>query len=193
MSTQMTRPGVFISRVEDRLLTPKPYLTADQRFEIRTKAAVVLQRYLRRWLAKRRFLALKLAYEARVQWEREQEQERRRMIENRREWDLRRRMQPRTRDDFEVVYAALERWRREECARIDIEKKGASRKAALAMLVDQEAELIGAIERCKLEAADEMNEKRIQALLEKVTTLTLFSNSSVFQLFFKIQYTFMLV
>lgn len=168
MSTQMTRPGVFMSRIEDKLLTPRPYLTADQRFEIRTKAAIVLQKYFRRWLAKRRFAMLKVAYETRVQWEREQELERRRAIEARREWDLRRRMQPRTRDDFEVVYAALERWRREECARIDIEKKGAARKAALAMLVDQEAELIGAIERCKLEAADEIREGRIQVLLEKV-------------------------
>lgn len=168
MSTQMTRPGVYVSRIDDKLLTPRPYLTADQLFEIRTRAAIVLQAYFRRWLAKRRFAALKTAYEARVQWEREHELERRRAIEERREWDLRRRMQPRTRDDFEVVYAALERWRREECARIDVEKTGAARKAALAMLVDQEAELIGAIERCKLEAADEMNEKRIQALLDKV-------------------------
>lgn len=168
MSTQMTRPGVYVSRVEDKLLTPRPYLTATQLEEIRIRAVVVLQKYFRRWAAKRQFMVLKFAYEARVQWEREREQARRVELEARREYDLRRRMQPRTRDDFECVYAALERWRREECARIDDEKRGAARKAALAMLVDQEAELIGAIERCKLDAAGEMKESRIQALLERV-------------------------
>ena len=179
MSTQMTKPGVYVSRIEDKLLTPRPYLSAEQLEKIRTNAAIILQKNFRRWQAKRRFAALKKAYEARVKWEREQELERKRSIEQRREWDLQRRMQPRTRDDFEVVYAALERWRREECARIDVEKNGAARKAALAMLVDQEAELIGAIERCKLEAADEMNEKRIQVLLEKVRTI-ISNNSQIF-------------
>jgi hypothetical protein len=62
----------------------------------------------------------------------------------------------------------LEKWRFEELTKINATKTGASRKAALAMLVDQEAELIATIERYKIEANKENKEKRIQFLLEKV-------------------------
>jgi hypothetical protein len=53
-------------------------------------------------------------------------------------------------------------------AKINASKTGAARKAALAMLVDQEAELIATIERFKIEASKENREKNIQYLLEKV-------------------------
>jgi hypothetical protein len=55
MSTQMTKPGVFISRTNDQLRTPRPYQTADERDEIILKSVIVLQKYFRRWLATRRF------------------------------------------------------------------------------------------------------------------------------------------
>ncbi|CAF1071317.1 unnamed protein product [Brachionus calyciflorus] len=169
MSTQMTKPGVFISRIEDKLLTPRPYQTADQRMQIIEKNVIVLQKYFRRWLAKRKFLALKFAYEQRVKWEKEKENDRIKDIENRRQKDINRRLKPRTRDDFEILYAALEKWRMEELEKINETKSGASRKAALAMLVDQEAELIATIERYKIEANKENKEKNIQYLLEKMS------------------------
>jgi hypothetical protein len=53
--------------------------------------------------------------------------------------------------------------------KINASKTGAARKAALAMLVDQEAELIATIERFKIEASKENREKNIQYLLEKVS------------------------
>jgi hypothetical protein len=171
MSTQMTKPGMFVSRVEDRLLTPHPYQTAEQRQAIRVMHVIVIQKYFRRWLAKRRFAALKLAYEERVRWERENEEKRVDDIEKRRKADIYRRLNPRTKDDFEVLYSALEKWRLEELAKINSAKTGAARKAALAMLVDQEAELIATIERYKIEASKENKEKQIQFLLEKVILL----------------------
>lgn len=55
MSTQMTKPGLFVSCISDELKTPRPYQTADQRAEIILKSVIVLQKYFRRWLATRRF------------------------------------------------------------------------------------------------------------------------------------------
>ena len=55
MSTQMTKPGVFVSTNDDKLQTPKPYQTADQRQAIIYKNVIVIQKYFRRWYAKRRF------------------------------------------------------------------------------------------------------------------------------------------
>jgi hypothetical protein len=168
MSTQMTKPGVFVSRIEDKLLTPRPYQTAEERHAIIVQNVIVIQKYYRRWLAKRRYAEIKLAYEERLRWEKEKEEKRIQEIENRRKLDIYRRLNPRTKDDFEILYSALEKWRQEELAKINASKTGAARKAALAMLVDQEAELIATIERYKIEASKENREKQIQFLLEKV-------------------------
>lgn len=159
MSTQMTKPGVFVSRIEDKLLTPRPYQTADEKEAIIVKSVIVIQKYFRRWLAKKKFNRLKTAFDDRLRWEKEKENERIRDIENRRQIDINRRLNPRTKDDFEILYSALEKWRLEELAKINASKTGASRKAALAMLVDQEAELIATIERYKIEATKENKEK----------------------------------
>jgi hypothetical protein len=97
------------------------------------------------------------------------ERERINEIEKRRQNDINRRLNPKTKDDFEILYSALEKWRYEELSKINATKSGAARKAALAMLVDQEAELIGTIERYKIEASKENKEKQIQKLLEKVS------------------------
>ncbi len=169
MSTQMTKPGVFVSVLEDNLKTPRPYQSADQRKEIIVRSVIVIQKYFRRWLATRRFKEIKAAYEARVNWEKMKEKERIKDIESRRQNDIKRRLNPRTKDDFEILYSALEKWRFEELSKINGSKTGAARKAALAMLVDQEAELIGTIERYKIDASKENKEKQIQSLLEKMS------------------------
>jgi hypothetical protein len=168
MATQMTKPGVYVSRLEDKLLTPRPYQTAEQKENIKVKSVIIIQKYFRRWQAKRRFQEFKFAYEQRVNWEKEKELERIKSIEERRQYDINRRLNPKTKDDFEILYAALEKWRQEEMARINATKTGAARKAALAMLVDQEAELIATIERYKIDASEENKEKKIQYLLDKV-------------------------
>jgi IQ and ubiquitin-like domain-containing protein len=168
MSTQMTKPGVFVSRIEDKLITPRPYETAEQRQMTIIRSVITIQKYYRRWLAKRRFTHIKTGFEDRIRYEKEKEMQRINEIEERRQLDIQRRLNPRTKDDFEILYSALEKWRFEELTKINATKTGASRKAALAMLVDQEAELIATIERYKIEANKENKEKRIQFLLEKV-------------------------
>jgi hypothetical protein len=168
MFTQMTKPGLFVSCVEDRLLTPKPYQTSQDRKAIIVKSVIILQKYFRRELAKRRFNQIKQMYNEKIKYEKQKEIERLKNIEERRQMDINRRLNPRSKDDFEILYNALEKWRNEELARINATKTGAARKAALAILVDQEAELIATIERYKIEASKENKEKKIQSLLEKV-------------------------
>lgn len=169
MSTQMTKPGVFVSVTKDKLTIPRPYKTAAQCEADILKSVIIIQKYFRRWLASRRFREIKLCYEERINWEKMKERERMLDIEQRRQNDINRRLNPKTKDDFEILYSALEKWRYEELSKINGTKTGAARKAALAMLVDQEAELIGTIERYKIEASKENREKQIQALLEKMS------------------------
>jgi hypothetical protein len=168
MFTQMSKPGVFISCFEDRLLTPKPYQTSEERKAIIVKSVIILQKYFRRELAKRRFTQIKQMYNDKIKYEKQKELERLKNIEERRQLDINRRLNPRSKDDFEILYSALEKWRNEELAKINASKTGAARKAALAILVDQEAELIATIERYKIEASKENKEKKIQQMLDRV-------------------------
>ena len=168
MSTQMTKPGVFVSVVNDKLLTPRPYQTAAEREAIIVTNVIIIQKYYRRWLAKRKVDGIKRQYEEKIMWEQEKELQRIQEIEQRRQNDINRRINPKTKDDFEILYSALEKWRYEEIKKINDTKSGAARKAALALLVDQESELIATIERYKIEASQENKEKNIQKLLEKV-------------------------
>lgn len=73
-STQMTKPGYFASTDNDRLLTPRRYQTAEERFEILNKKAIIIQKYFRRWLAKRDVNTLREAFQQRIKYELEQRQ-----------------------------------------------------------------------------------------------------------------------
>ncbi|KAL9974039.1 hypothetical protein ACROYT_G020568 [Oculina patagonica] len=68
-------------------------------------------------------------------------------------------MNPKTKEDFDLLYAHLEKWRNEEMALIDELYSGPERKAALVGLLEQEAYLIASIDRHKLAADDENREK----------------------------------
>lgn len=107
-STQMTKPGYFVSTDDDRLLTPHPYQTSDQRFEILNKKAVIIQKYFRRWLAKRDVNILREAFHERVRYELEMKQKQEEERKNRYQHDLDRRLHPRSKDDFDVLYSVLE-------------------------------------------------------------------------------------
>ncbi|KAI4798745.1 hypothetical protein KUCAC02_020522 [Chaenocephalus aceratus] len=50
-STQMMGIGCYVSCVDDKLVAPGNYITADQYHEERLRAVVVLQTFARRWLA----------------------------------------------------------------------------------------------------------------------------------------------
>lgn len=184
MSTQMTKPGIFVSNVQDKLLQPKPYETAAERERKIVEKVIIIQKYFRRWLAKKNFNAIRDAYLTRKQWDEEQELLRIAEIEQRRQNDINRRLNPRTKGDFEILYAALEKWKNEELIKINASKTGAARKAALALLLDQEAELIATIERYKIEATKENKEKEIQKLLDHVIIQIKFSSVYLSKYFF---------
>ena len=50
-STQMTKPGVHVSTKHDRIIIPGEYTLADTIEKRRENAAIVIQKYFRRYLA----------------------------------------------------------------------------------------------------------------------------------------------
>lgn len=84
-------------------------------------------------------------------WKEEHENNLRNDREKRLNQDLERRLHPKCRADFDRLFNALEQWRQSEVAKIDRQELSpAERKAALALLIDEETELISAIGRHQL-------------------------------------------
>ncbi|XP_015980688.2 IQ and ubiquitin-like domain-containing protein [Rousettus aegyptiacus] len=166
-STQMTKIGVYVSNMTDKLIIPGRYFTAAEYHAQRLAAVIVLQTYYRQWHAKIVVENLRRQKMIRLQWE---EQEELKKIREKEEWmklDYYRRHNPQTRDDFELLYNALELWRQEEQAHINQSLTGAERKAALCELLEKETQLIASIGRHRYIAYMANQEALIQAFLDK--------------------------
>jgi len=86
---------------------------------------------------------------------------------DRKEENLRRRLNPRTEKDFELVWHALEQWREEQIKIInETTSTPAETKAALATLQEQVAQLVAAIGRHRTRAAEEQKDQRISKFLD---------------------------
>lgn len=69
---------------------------------------IVLQSYLRRWQARNLVDELRDDRDRRIEWERAEEIRKRREKEERIKRELEKRINPKTREDFDLLYAALE-------------------------------------------------------------------------------------
>lgn len=166
-STQMTNIGVYVSNMTDKLVTPGKYFSAAEYHAQRLKAVIVIQTYYRQWHAKIFVENLRRQKSLRLEWETQQEL---RKIREKEEWiklDYHRRHNPKTNEDFEFLYNALEFWRQEELTRINQSFTGAERKAALCELLEKETQIIASIGRHRYIAYMANQEAAIQAFLDK--------------------------
>ncbi|KAH0616556.1 hypothetical protein JD844_027752 [Phrynosoma platyrhinos] len=163
-STQMTKIGVYVSNITDKLIEPKKYVTADEYHERRLKATIVIQTYYRRWLAKNIVKKLKEQLRLRLEWEEEEERRKQREREARLLKELNKGIIVEKSITSPCVNIV---WRQEELERINKTFTGAERKAALCGLLEKEAQLIASIGRHKINADEENQEKAILSFLEK--------------------------
>ncbi|NXF90517.1 IQUB protein, partial [Eubucco bourcierii] len=166
-STQMTKVGLYVSSVTDKLISPGKYLTAEEYHKRRLEAAIVLQTYFRRWRAMKVVQNLRELKRLRLAWETQEELQRKKEKEEKLRREHERRLNPKTKEDFELLYHAVELWRQEETEQINRSLTGAERKAALCGLLEQEAQLIASIGRHKLNADEENRQKSILRFLDK--------------------------
>eukprot|EP00111_Clytia_hemisphaerica_P006283 TCONS_00018189-protein len=166
-STQMTKPGCYISDVKDVVKVPGPYVTAEEKEKMRLEKIIILQSYWRRWLSTNFVKKLKRDKQDRLDWEHKQAEQRAAERAERLRREFERRMKPRTKADFDLLYSALEKWRQEEIERINTNHSGPERKAALVGLLEQETYLIQSIERHRINADRNNEEAHILRTLEK--------------------------
>ncbi|KAK5866832.1 hypothetical protein PBY51_011375 [Eleginops maclovinus] len=166
-STQMTGIGCYVSCVDDRLVAPGNYITADQYHEERLRAVTVLQTFARRWLAQQEVDRVRKDRDRRLAWlelqERKRKEEKEEQLKDRRQrW-----INPQRREDFNLLYHALEKWRCEEEQQINSSLRGAERKAALCSLLENETQLIAAIGHHRIAAQNNNYDKVVRTLLDK--------------------------
>ncbi|XP_077117174.1 IQ motif and ubiquitin-like domain-containing protein [Ranitomeya variabilis] len=167
MATQMTKISCYVANITDRLIEPKKYVTADEFHASRLKAVITIQTYFRRFHAKEVVQQLREERKLRLEWEEKEEVRKRKEKEERLRKEYERRMNPKNKEDFELLYHALELWRKEELERINQTYTGAERKAALCALLEQETQLISSIGRHRIDAGEENQQRAIQNLLNK--------------------------
>ncbi|GAB1609628.1 IQ and ubiquitin-like domain-containing protein, partial [Argonauta hians] len=168
-ATQMTKIGCYVSVQGNKLRKPGKYRTADEEEAEKKTMVLVLQKYIRRYLAIKRVGKIRAAKERKLQFERDQQLKREQDKEKRIRDEFQRRQFPRSRKDFNTLFNALEKWRLQEIAKINDTLTGAERKAALYMLLNQELEHLAAIGRHQAIADDIVAEKNIQAFLNKTS------------------------
>jgi hypothetical protein len=151
--TQMEKPGISLDDQFDRIVELPPlgtYFDSEQLDLLRLKMAIRIQSFVRGWRARR--LALKLhrqkmdnkkqdAEEDRQQREKEDEVKRK---------EINRRMHPKTKKDFDVMYAELEQWRLQETAKIQSGARSEEeKKQGLHELLRKQVKLLQTIDRLK--------------------------------------------
>ncbi|NXF01963.1 IQUB protein, partial [Smithornis capensis] len=166
-STQMTKIGLHVSNVTDKLISPGKYFTAEEYHKCRLEAVIVIQKYFRRWHAINVVQNLREERRLRLAWEAQEALREKREREEKFIREYERKLNPKTKEDFELLYHDLELWRQEETERINRTLTGAERKAALCELLEQEAQLIACFERHKANANEENQQKSILRLLDK--------------------------
>ena len=167
--TQMPRPGLHISTENDWEITAQPYFDSAQHHLRKVKQTVVIQTYWRAYCARRRAKEVRLQRDRKVAEVARMEEEERLRKEERNKKEVERRMQPRTRADFEVLYNEVEHWRRHESERIERSVDNMEeRQKELERLLEKETKLLQTIQKLKMETNAKYKKIKISKMLREM-------------------------
>ncbi|KAJ4444808.1 hypothetical protein ANN_06605 [Periplaneta americana] len=172
VGTQMCKEDHYIPCQNDRILQAGKYRTAEelQRCAHLDRKAIVIQRHWRGCMARRRFAKMKKEHQEFLFWEKEEGKRASRERDERIRKELVRKIFPRTRADYEMLYAMVENWRKAEVRRISSMETVAPKKAEFCLLLKKEIESLNTIERYRLELKKEKIAKKELSILEKCAT-----------------------
>jgi hypothetical protein len=152
-ATQMARTDLVISAERDRVLYSKPYFPADELEIMREEAAVGIQCFLRQCFAWRKLRRLEEVGELEANAKAASDERVTDAAAREHDANMRRRMEPRSKRDFEVLHTELQQWREHETKRIKEEAMPPDLEhAALQALLDKEVRLIQTIDRLRIAA-----------------------------------------
>lgn len=162
------KKGVFVSTILDKHVFPGRYVTADEWEQTRKEKAIVLQKYARRWGARREAQRRRETRDLLLQQEQQQNDRKLWETEVRKRRQERRGGSPVTPADFALLFAEVEAWRRIESKKIQVKGPPGRQRGPLLLLLQQETQLLQRIGRLKQQAEKERKKQQQQRLLEKM-------------------------
>jgi hypothetical protein len=119
-------------------------------------------------MARERYAKIKMEIEEYDKWEREESRRAERERDEHSRNEEVRKIFPRTRADYEILYAMVENWRQAEIKRISSIKSDAPKRAEFCFLLKKEIESLNTIERYRMELKKEKLAKKELSIMEKV-------------------------
>ena len=171
--SQTERPEIWIDPRDGVHVTAKKYFTSQMWLERRIDAAHFIQKMMRGCFARKRTRALREEKEKKKQEQIRLEKEFRIKEEEKHEREIRRRINPKTKEDFEILYQELELWMAGEMSKIKNNNNLANeqKNAAKKQLLEKETELLQTIDKLKIEANKQNREEKIQAFLKSMSVV----------------------
>ena len=163
----MKREDLDVDDEDDRERASKPYFTAAQLLDLQKEKTLVMQCYWRAYVARRRATSVRRRlYEKKVA-EDEAAQEAAAQEVRRNKHEVERRVNPRTRRDFELLYNELEAWRAKEVDRItELDATPDEKKRAMSDILSKETKALQTIDRLKSQAAKDGRSRRIEHVMD---------------------------
>mmetsp|Transcript_64017 Transcript_64017/g.152666 ORF Transcript_64017/g.152666 Transcript_64017/m.152666 type:complete len:757 (+) Transcript_64017:61-2331(+) len=169
--TQMPKPGLYISTVGDKLMTPrKPYFSSADKAALVTEMCVIIQCHARGMFARRRARQKKSEKKDREELEQKESERRRLEADLKHKREIERRMHPRTYDDFAVLQKELEAWRLNEASRIaNSTFDEGTRRQAHKELLQKQTKLLQTIDKLRIKAHGQNRDAKIKKKLESMS------------------------
>jgi hypothetical protein len=172
LGTQMDKIGVvWLDPRKDREVLPQPYFTSEEWLMQREEAALYIQRCTRRWFAVKRRKELKAIRDENDQKILKRQEELRKEEEKKHKAEIERRMEPRSQEDFEILFKELEMWRLKETERIKTSNilNDEDKHKALEQLLHKETKLLQTIDRLKIKAFHINKDQKIEKFLKSMS------------------------
>ncbi|XP_041988820.1 IQ and ubiquitin-like domain-containing protein [Aricia agestis] len=168
---QMDCVHAYIPNVTDRILVPRPYEPYDEKMaHLNLKHyATVIQRAFRRHRFRQKVKEWLEECLDRLRRIREEERLEQEANERRLRKDLITKTFPRNREDFDQLYAMVDRWKHAEITRISQLHSKGPKIAEFSLLLDKEVELLRCIESYRIKVKEDSRKIKEKQFLEEIS------------------------
>lgn len=166
--TQMVRTDLHMDNAADREMPSKRYFTAAQLLDLKKQKTLNIQCFWRRYVARCRSQGIRRRLHERRLAQEEAAEQKAQQEAKLQQYEVERRVNPRTRQDFELLYNELDTWRTTEVERVE-QMTGVTaceRKETMNAILDKETKALQRIDRLKAQAAKDGRARHIECVMD---------------------------
>jgi len=165
--TQMARKDLFIDTANDKIIASQPYFTTEELISLKKEKALAIQCFIRQCFAWRKVAQFYHQKRNRLIAEKKKKELDEKLAKEAEQDKINRRMNPKSKADFDALYKELEAWKRYQEKSIR-DEGGTDEQIAQALkeLLHKEIKLLQTIDKLKIKARSAVKEERIKARLE---------------------------